>query len=42
VEVREDDLHFDYKLREGIGQKMNARFLPERMGRSKANAQAKA
>ena len=41
VEFREDDLHFDYKLREGVCQNMNARFLLERMGLTKSTAPAK-
>lgn len=36
VEFKDDDLHFDYKLREGVCQNMNARFLLERMGLTKA------
>ena len=38
VEFRHDDLHFDYKLREGVCQNMNARFLLERMGLTKTTA----
>lgn len=38
VEFRNDDLHFDYKLREGVCQNMNARFLLERMGLTKTTA----
>ncbi len=41
VEFRNDDLHFDYKLREGVCQNMNARFLLERMGLTKTTAPAR-
>ncbi len=41
VEFRNDDLHFDYKLREGVCQNMNARFLLERMGLTKTTAPIK-
>jgi hypothetical protein len=42
VEFRNDDLHFDYKLREGVCQNMNARFLLERMGLTKTTEPTKA
>ncbi len=32
VEFRGDDLHFDYKLREGVCENMNAAFLLRKMG----------
>jgi hypothetical protein len=35
VVFEEDELHFDYKLREGVCQNMNARFLLRKMGLSK-------
>lgn len=41
VEFSEDDLHFDYRLREGVCQNMNARFLLERMGLTKTTSPAK-
>ncbi|MCZ4407492.1 hypothetical protein O3Q51_01630 [Cryomorphaceae bacterium 1068] len=41
VEFRNDDLHFDYKLREGVCQNMNARFLLERMGLTKTTSPIK-
>jgi len=36
VEFRDGDLHFDYTLNEGVCQNMNARFLLQRMGLTKA------
>ncbi|MFK7922518.1 MAG: hypothetical protein AB8H47_11210 [Bacteroidia bacterium] len=32
VDIREDQLFFDYKLRDGISQNLNATFLMEQMG----------
>lgn len=32
VEIKDNDLHFDYKLHEGICQNMNATFLLNKMG----------
>jgi DNA mismatch repair ATPase MutS len=32
VEIADDSLHFDYKLKEGISQNLNATFLMEKMG----------
>ncbi len=32
VEIIDNDLHFDYKLQEGVAQKMSAAFLMEKMG----------
>ncbi len=41
VEFRNDDLYFDYRLREGVCQNMNARFLLERMGLTKTTSPIK-
>lgn len=32
VDIKEGQLHFDYKLREGISQNLNATFLMKQMG----------
>ena len=32
VEIENDELHFDYKLKEGISQNLNATFLMKKMG----------
>lgn len=32
VEISDDSLHFDYKLKDGISQNLNATFLMEKMG----------
>jgi DNA mismatch repair ATPase MutS len=32
VEFREDQLQFDYRIRKGVCQNMNAKFLLKRMG----------
>lgn len=32
VDIAEDELHFDYKLRQGISQNLNATFLMKKMG----------
>lgn len=32
VEIKEDDLHFDYKMRQGICSNMNATFLMKKLG----------
>jgi DNA mismatch repair ATPase MutS len=32
VEIKEDDLHFDYKLRDGICKNKSATFLMKKMG----------
>ncbi|MBL7816989.1 MAG: hypothetical protein JNL70_18340 [Saprospiraceae bacterium] len=32
VEIGENELHFDYKLKEGVAQKMSAAFLMQKMG----------
>ncbi|MEL7533836.1 MAG: hypothetical protein AAFN10_21155 [Bacteroidota bacterium] len=32
VDIKEDHLHFDYKLQDGISQNLNATFLMEQMG----------
>jgi len=36
VEFRKNELHFDYTLREGVCQNMNARFLLQKMGLTKS------
>jgi hypothetical protein len=38
VEFRKNELHFDYTLREGVCQNMNARFLLQKMGLTKSTA----
>ncbi|MEM9053237.1 MAG: hypothetical protein AAGC47_14385, partial [Bacteroidota bacterium] len=38
VEFKEEELHFDYKLKRGVCKNMNARFLLEKMGLTKTTS----
>jgi ABC-type multidrug transport system fused ATPase/permease subunit len=40
VEIHKDDLHFDYKLRQGVCSNMNATFLMKKLGIGKSNTLA--
>jgi DNA mismatch repair ATPase MutS len=32
TEIKDNELHFDYKIKKGVCQTMNASFLMEKMG----------